>query len=400
MKFDYIRSKSEFPTQSKPPQRAQRGGIFWTLPFVLFATLCSVPLHGQSSCDCETFSRLIKKEYQVYPTVLVNISNKYGSVSVEGWAHNRIRVEALTEVEAEDEAAAAQVFDRIQTEMNIQQRLVNIQTNIAPVEQTWWPFPSLQTTDYSVSVRVFLPQPAAISLLNKHGSVTVKNITGNVSAEVLSGDVFGANLKGEMTLNQKDGALNLEQITRLNADLVNVEGSLTSGDWVKVRSRSATLKFRNIGRLESETRYDNYYVDGGGVFTNLGRYDEISLDRVREVQVRTSLSRLYVNQPRHTAIIEADSSRVRITGLPDQFQTVKLEGRFTDFRLVLEPSVSCQLRATARHAGIRYPYTLRLIEEIETSDRHTVSGYFGQRQSNTGRVEASLDYGGLTIEAD
>lgn len=116
--------------------------------------------------------------------------------------------------------------------------------------------------------------------------------------------------------------------------------------------------------------------------------------------MRTSLSRLYVNQPRHTAIIEADSSRVRITGLPDQFQTVKLEGRFTDFRLVLEPSVSCQLRATARHAGIRYPYTLRLIEEIETSDRHTVSGYFGQRQSNSGRVEASLDYGGLTIEAD
>jgi hypothetical protein len=319
---------------------------------------------------------------------------------VEGWAHNRIRVEALTEVQAENEAAAMQVFDRIQTEMNIQQRLVNIQTNIAPVEQTWWPFPSLQTTDYSVSIRVFLPQPAAVSLLNKHGSVSMKNITGNISAEVLSGDILGANLKGEVTLNQKDGALNLEQITRLNADLVNVEGSLTSGDWVKVRSRSATLNFRNIDRLESETRYDNYYVDGGGVFTNQGRYDEISLDRVRDVQVNTSLSRLYLNKIRHTAAIDADSSKVRVTELPAQFQAVTLEGRFTDFRLVLASSVNCQLRATARHAGIRYPYTMHLIEETETSSRHTVNGYFGQRQSKAGRIEASIDYGGLTIEAD
>ncbi|WP_421946943.1 hypothetical protein [Phaeodactylibacter xiamenensis] len=385
----------------KLPATEQRSRATCSAALVLLASLFTGLLYGQSPCDCETFSRLIKKEYQVYPTVLVNISNKYGPVSVEGWAHNRIRVEALTEVEAEHEAAAAQVFDRIETEVNIQQRLVNIQTNIAPAEQAWWPFPSLQTADYSVSIRVFLPQPAAISLLNKHGAVTVKNITGNVSAEVLSGDVFGANLEGEVTLNQKDGTLNLEQITRLNADLVNVEGSLTSGDWVKIRSRSAILKFRNIGRLESETRYDNYYVDGGGIFTNQGRYDEISLDRVREVEVSTSLSRLYVNRLRHTATIEADSSRVRITDLPDQFRTVKLEGRFTDFRLVLDPLINCQLRATARHAGIRYPYTLHLIEEIETSDRHTVSGYFGQqRQSNIGRVEASLDYGGLTIEAD
>ncbi len=385
----------------KLPATEQRSRATCSAALVLLASLFTGLLYGQSPCDCETFSRLIKKEYQVYPTVLVNISNKYGPVSVEGWAHNRIRVEALTEVEAEHEAAAAQVFDRIETEVNIQQRLVNIQTNIAPAEQAWWPFPSLQTADYSVSIRVFLPQPAAISLLNKHGAVTVKNITGNVSAEVLSGDVFGANLEGEVTLNQKDGTLNLEQITRLNADLVNVEGSLTFGDWVKIRSRSAILKFRNIGRLESETRYDNYYVDGGGIFTNQGRYDEISLDRVREVEVSTSLSRLYVNRLRHTATIEADSSRVRITDLPDQFRTVKLEGRFTDFRLVLDPLINCQLRATARHAGIRYPYTLHLIEEIETSDRHTVSGYFGQqRQSNIGRVEASLDYGGLTIEAD
>ena len=384
----------------KLPATEQRSRATCSAALVLLASLFTGLLYGQSPCDCETFSRLIKKEYQVYPTVLVNISNKYGPVSVEGWAHNRIRVEALTEVEAEHEAAAAQVFDRIETEVNIQQRLVNIQTNIAPAEQAWWPFPSLQTADYSVSIRVFLPQPAAISLLNKHGAVTVKNITGNVSAEVLSGDVFGANLEGEVTLNQKDGTLNLEQITRLNADLVNVEGSLTFGDWVKIRSRSAILKFRNIGRLESETRYDNYYVDGGGI-TNQGRYDEISLDRVREVEVSTSLSRLYVNRLRHTATIEADSSRVRITDLPDQFRTVKLEGRFTDFRLVLDPLINCQLRATARHAGIRYPYTLHLIEEIETSDRHTVSGYFGQqRQSNIGRVEASLDYGGLTIEAD
>lgn len=367
---------------------------------ILFTALFAIPLFGQSSCDCETFTRLLKKEYQVYPTVLVNISNKYGPVSVEGWAQNRIRVEALTEVQAENESVAEQVFDRIQTEMNIQQRLVNVQTEIAPLQQTWWPFPSQQMADYSVSIRVFLPRPAAISLLNKHGDVSVKNIAGNISAEVLSGDVFGANLKGEVTLNQKDGTLNLEQITRLNTELVNVEGSLTSGSWVKVRSRSTTLKFRNIERLESETRYDNYFVDGGGVFTNQGRYDEISLDRVRDVEVSTALSRLYLHGIRHKADVEADSSKVRIIDLPTQFQSVNLEGRFTDFRLILEPSVSCRLRATARHAGIRYPRSFRLIEETETSDRHTVVGNFGPKNSAAGKIEISLDYGGLTIEAD
>ncbi|MEQ8703031.1 MAG: hypothetical protein RIC19_03880 [Phaeodactylibacter sp.] len=357
-------------------------------------------MQGQASCDCETFSRLIKKDYEVYPTVLVNISNKYGSVSVEGWAENRIRIEALTEVQAENEEAAGRVFDRIQTEINIQQRLVNIQTEIAPAQSTWWPFPGAETTDYSVSIRVFLPQPASLSLLNKRGRVALRNVTGNISAEVISGDVFGSELKGEVTLNQKDGAINLEQITRLNADLVNVEGSLTTAKWIKVRSRSSVLKFRNIDRLESETRYDNYFVDGGGTFTNEGRFDEISLDQVREVKVHTALSRLYLNEIGYKAEIEADSSRVRVTDLPRQFRHLDLKGRFTDFRLVLNPLVNCRLSAVAQHAGIRYPRALQLTEETESSDRHTVNGYFGQRHSSAGLVEAFINYGGLTIEAD
>lgn len=377
-----------------------RGSLCGAFVFVLLLTLAASSLKAQSSCDCETYSRLIKKEYEVYPTVLVNISNKYGPVRIEGWAQNRIRIEALTEVQAESEQAAAQVFDRIKTEMNIQQRLVNIQTEIEPANTSWWPFPGMQTADYSIGIRVYLPRPAAISLLNKHGKVALRNIMGNISAEVISGDVLGSDLKGEITLNQKDGAINLEQITRLNADLVNVEGSLTSAEWIKIRSRSTALRFRNITKLESETRYDNYFVDGGGSFSNEGRFDEISLDQVREVKIRSSLSRLYLDKIRSSVEVEADSSRVRITDIPATCRKVKLEGRFTDFRVVLQPSVSCRLQAIAHHAGIRYPRRLQVTEEIETSDRHTVKGYFGQRHSAAGLVEASINYGGLTIEED
>ncbi len=71
---------------SKLPATEQRNGATFTIALVLLATLFAGSLQGQSSCDCETFSRLIKKEYQVYPTVLVNISNKYGPV---GWKRLR-----------------------------------------------------------------------------------------------------------------------------------------------------------------------------------------------------------------------------------------------------------------------------------------------------------------------
>ena len=369
--------------------------------FLIVVLMLSVsPLFSQSSCDCETYSRAVKKDYEVFPTVLVNISNKYGPVSVEGWDQNRIRIETLTEVQAASEEAATEVFSRISTDVSIQKRLVNIQTAIEPANPTWWPFPETQTEDYSVAIRVLLPKAAALSLLNKHGDVSLRNIMGNVSAEVISGDVFGSKIKGEVTLNHKDGTINLEKITRLNADLANVEGSLTSADWIKVRSRSTTLKFRNILKLESETRYDNYYIDGGGSFSNQGRFDEIALDQVKEVKIRSSLSRLYLDEIRYKIDLEADSSRVRITDMPPKFEQISLEGRFTDFRVVLEPTVSCQVRAEGRHAGIRYPRSLQVIEETETSERHSVNGYFGQRYAGAGLVLASIDYGGLTIEAD
>ena len=44
--------------------------------------------------------------------------------------------------------------------------------------------------------------------------------------------------------------------------------------------------------------------------------------------------------------------------------------------------------------------SLKVIEETETSERHSVNGYFGQRYAGAGLVLASIDYGGLTIEAD
>lgn len=72
--------------------------------------------------------------------------------------------------------------------------------------------------------------------------------------------------------------------------------------------------------------YDNYYVDGGGIFINQGWYDEILFDWVWEVEVSILFFCFYVNWFCYIVIIEVDSSRVCIMDLFDQFWIVKFEG--------------------------------------------------------------------------
>ncbi len=367
---------------------------------LMLALVAATGLAAQRPCDCETYSRLIKREAPFQAAGLVSIVNKYGPVFVEGWDKDRIRVEALTEVQAPSEAGAHPVFDRVRTEINLQQRLANIHTQLGEAAHSWWSWPGMQPEDYTVSIKVFLPRLVALSLENKHGDVYLANLEGTVKAKVNGGDVDARYLKGQTAIELRDGNVHLEGITRLKAEWVNVEGHLKKSTFADVKSSYSTLYFRDVREVRSLSRYDTYFVDQVVSFSNKGRYDELDLEDVAQADIESALSRIFIAHVQAKLTVRADSSDVYITELPAGFEQVMLEGRFTDFELRFDPGTSFVLDAEGRYAGIRYPDALQIRGETEVSNRHVVSGYLNGFGQGVGRIQARLTYGALSIEKD
>lgn len=367
---------------------------------LMAALLSAAGLYGQRGCDCETYSRLLKREAPFQAEGLVNIVNKYGPVFVEGWDKDRIRVETLTEVQAASEAGAHPVFERIHTEMNLQQRLANIHTQLGEARSNWWSWPGMEPEDYTVSIKVFLPRRVALNLDNKQGDVYLANLEGSVKAKVNGGDVDASYLSGQTIIQLRDGNANLEGITRLKAEWVNVEGHLKKSAFADIKSSYSTLYFREVREVKSVSRYDTYFVDQVVSFSNQGRYDELDLEDVARADINSALSRIFVAHVRSQLTVRADSSDVYISELPPGFERVVLEGRFTDFELKFDPGTPFVLDAEGRYAGIRYPGALHINSETEVSNRHAVRGYLYADRPGVGRIEARLTYGALSIEKD
>ena len=372
-----------------------------TAPILVFASEGPVqkqpkPLQDQPQQEAQEFTKTIKKEFPVNSNGMVDLANKYGKIEVHTWDRNRVKIDVTIVVDARSESAAQDVFDRIRIDFNNDDALVKAETTIESSSSWWSGSWGNNKSEFQVNYDVYMPASCNLKLGNQYGDSNVAAISGNADVEVKYGNFQLEGVGGNLKVYLGYG----------------------NGTVVKARNVSAAVSYSKINfndaqDMDFETKYSKVYVDKGGSIKANSKYDLLSMGKVVRFNCESRYGNVEINDVesvvansrytdykveklRESADFDIEYGGLKVNDLSKGFSNVVLKGKYSDFKIYVEPGASFTLDGATNYAAIAYPAEMDVTYEKDKGTSHEVKGHVGTQGARS-TIKANLDYGGLRV---
>lgn len=345
----------------------------------------------------QEFSKKINREFGISPTGTTAIYNKYGNVRVNTWANRSVKMEITIVVNAADQRAADRVFERIQVNFLHTADYVKAETVIDPEHRTSVTVLGFKATDFKIHYDVWLPAENQLDLKNRYGDAHVANLKGRLMAEIRYGNLRGENLGGDADLSINYGKASLNQVRSLT-------GYISYSDLLAERADDVNL----------DTRYSDIRIARAAQVRLTSKYDKINLGEVETLRLQTRYTDLRGRQigslfltaqytdsriERVAEVLDADLNygELDVRALGRQFSEARVQAKYTDVKIAVEPGAAFRLDAEGKHTDVRTLNLSRSMLRESIGGQVKVSGFSGD--ANAPRViMARLQYGDFELK--
>lgn len=271
-----------------------RAGTFLALTIVYVALLLgfSGAVEPVNSAYAASTDRVIQKTFDVHPGGLLNLETRLGSVDVEGWERNEVRV--MIEVEGRD-----RYIQDIEFFIESSPDGVDIRADIPRVRSFFGDW----GRGVRISYAIMVPYEYDLKIRTAGGGLTFKNVEGIIDSRTSGGGIRADQLKGDITLSTSGGNIN---VNRLSGEII----LRTSGGTITVNGAQGSLESRTSGgsiRLSEIDAVVLARTSGGGIRLS-------SIGENRGIDLRTSGGNINVTLPENIgADISARTSGGRVS---------------------------------------------------------------------------------------
>ena len=377
--------------------------VFKSVLVFLAINLWTYQLHAENEIPTskqitkrKDFTKTIKEEFQISAKGEVAIHNKYGEVNVKVWDQNKVKIVVNITVNARNENDAQAVFDRIDIDFSNGSSFVKAATTIGAQKKSWSWWGGSDKHDYTIDYEVHMPRTGELDVHNKYGNTFVEEIDNKVSLEVKYGNFrLDAARELDVYLGYGNGTVIKSGDTR--AVISYSKFRLKEAQDLDVESKYSKIYLDNGDDVISESKYDTYSLGKIGDFTNNGKYDNIEIVSVRNLNTFSKYSNLIIEKINNSAIFDLHHGGVRIDKLEKGFSEVRINSKYTDFKIFVAQGASYSVDIETTHAGIYYPDDMNVTYEMSKSSDHALEGYVGSKGQG-GKIKARLNYGGIKVK--
>jgi len=211
--------------------------------------------------DGSSLSKSYSKTYPVDGNDQVVLDNRYGSITVNTWARNEVKVDVQIKVGADNNDAAQKLLDNVTISDDKNGNSVAFKTNINQIKNTWTSIFNGNKGNHQLQIDyvVYMPARNELVVSNRYGNVSLPNLDGKVTLNCAYGDLAAKTLNNEAVIQLKYGNANISDVN--NASIELSYGSLSLGT---VNNLSANLSYSGIrvGKLRESGSINARYGDG------------------------------------------------------------------------------------------------------------------------------------------
>jgi hypothetical protein len=286
--------------------------------------------------SAEEYTFTLHKEFPATANPSLKVQNISGEIKIESHPENKIIIDALKVVEADNSEEAKRRADGIEVIIENYDSKVEIETKYTPLKsKSFWEkilgFDG-KNSGY-VDYHILVPEKIELNIFCISGGVIISDISGGVEINVTSGDLWIKRVKGHLDLETTSGDAEISTIeggivasgTSSDLEIFDVKGNVnlssTSGDIsaedmvgpIQINNTSGDVSLKEVeGNIEVATASGDVIIDQ--------KEGDLRLESSSgDVEVKTKIF------PQYKYYVETSSGYIRLLLPQDSNAEVELE---------------------------------------------------------------------------
>jgi hypothetical protein len=354
--------------------------------------------HSNADTACkkeQQFTKTFNKTFTVNAKHLVVLSNKYGKVDVKTGNVNQVVVNVTITVETSSDKSAQKVFDRINIAFSEGPDFVKAETDIesqSGINIGNW---GSNSSDYHIDYDVTMPAGNMLDLSNKYGNSHVGMLTNWVKIEQKYGD-FRLDGAGSMGIALAYGGGTIGQVNGLSGTVSYGKLSTQNVKDIQLKTKYSEFKFDKVSTIDLQSAYDDYDINEVNTIKIDSKYGDFSLGNVDNIAISGSYTDYKIKRIDSYGTFKTSYGDVKIEDVKNGFNSLDINGNYTDYTIRIDPSVSYQLDVKTSYGDMSKPILLKTSVEKEKGSTTEIIGCVGNSTSKS-IIKARLNYGDLKL---
>jgi len=344
----------------------------------------------------ETFTRSVKKEYDISRDGKVELSNKYGNIDVKTNDGDKVTIDIEITVNARNEEVANSGFERIEIDFSASSDYVKAATILNSESGNWWGG-NKKSYDFKINYEVSVPRSVKMNVSNKYGDVYITELNNDLRLDIKYGN-FNVVSAEEFDLDAKYSSGEIGNCTNLTADLGYIKdegfivGTCTNAE---LDTKYSKIRIKKAKTIIADAGYDNYKIGTAEVFKLDGNYNKINMDDVGDFSTDTKYTNINIEELRGSADVEMGYGGLEIYKVHNGFEHVTVDSDYASVKIGVASGVSYTFDLDADYAGIEVPD----VADIRVRDNSSTSKHLEGRVGSDPKAAINInsDYGSIKI---
>ena len=356
----------------------------------------------------QDFEKKYSKTFDVNGSGNVRLENRYGSIVVETWERNEVKIDVRIKVSADDQEDADNTFDRIEVNMSGSGNSASATTSIGNSRRSskgWlsklidgdWSWGGNSSNDFKIYYTVKMPASASLETQAKYCDVTLPDLSGNNRISVGYGDLVGGDLTGTNEITISYGSARLDELGTDSRFRIRYSDAVirTTGD-LKYDGRYSETRIGRAGNLDIDAGYEELEITSAKEVRIDGSYNEVDLEKAERIFLDGNYSDFNIGTIEMELEVDASYGDLEIDMLKAGFERVYIRTNYIDVEIDVEAGAGYEMDLRSRYGDISYDKTNSTnVNTTKAGSSESVSGTVKGR--GTGRIDISTSYGDIEL---
>ncbi len=209
--------------------------------------------------------------YDFPTTGTVQIENKYGNISINGWDREELKISISMTVTHRKDENAKKLLDRIQPQVNQAGDFIRITSEIAERSSSIFtryfnkanPF-DFDKSNIQIDYEIYMPINAELNITNKFGDIIIGAWKGDLDANLQHGDLWVNDEISTAKIDMRFGKLNCGNLGYGNIKISNGSIDVDTAQKLKIISSGNEIRLGEVSKLELYSSKDEVHLERVG----------------------------------------------------------------------------------------------------------------------------------------
>lgn len=336
-----------------------------------------IPLLGFSNDDNYiSKQKNIKKTYIVNSNAGIDITNKYGNITVSTWDEDKIDLDITIKVTGGNESWVNEKLNSIDVDITALKSLVSAVTNIGSSS-----FKSKGSSNsFEINYVIKIPKNGSVKLENRYGNITTLNLESTTDISCKYGKINLGRLNGS------SNTIHIEYCQNSNIDYIKNSN---------IEARYSNLKINESGNINLDANYSDLTVGESQNIKYDCNYGTFKFQKVNSFNGSGNYLTIQISELSSNLTSDITYSKLSVGIINDKGGNVNINSGYSDVSLGYSLNYAFDFDIATRYGSIKTGDDLEISVSESKSSSKNISGYHKRKGQN--KIQITSNYGNVSL---